>query len=91
MALQMGVRVRHKSLGEGVIAHGPVWAVGSDLLPGVVWSGPEHDAGSWGAEEVLFVVELDAAPVPSETYEDDAQLGTSRAWLLSGDVLEEIA
>ncbi len=94
MTLQVGVRVKHKSFGEGVIAHGPIWAVGSDDLSGAIWSGPEPDMGIWDSEALLFVVEWDAAPsVPHLLrygYEDLAQLATSRAWLVDGSVLEEV-
>ena len=91
MTLQVGVRVRHKTFGEGVIAHGPIWAEGQDGRPGRVFSGPEHDMGSWELETALFVVEFDeAVSAPVAEYGDDSQLSPSRAWLFDESCLEEV-
>ena len=90
MGLYAGTRIRHKTFGEGVIAHGPIWAVGQDDHVGHIMSGPEHDQGHWSSEELLYVVEWDKRPAPPLDFEDFSQVGTSVAWLLDGSTLEEI-
>ena len=88
MSLSVGTRVRHESFGEGVIAHGPIWAIGKDGRGGHIISGPEAHMSTWGSEQILCVVEWDEAPKLEGT--GFSQLRSYRAWLISSDGLEEI-
>ncbi len=85
--LSVGQRIRHIKDGDlGVIAAGPVWAEAGDIL-----SGPELHTVFWGQDGPIYVVEFDSPKsyLPPEEL-DGSQLSPSRAWLMSGSVLERV-